>query len=452
MNIMENYNPCTGLVERLFWLVKLRWVAVAGVLLTILSASQVFQFPLPFFPLYTLAFFLVICNLVYIILLKRFASVCRRFDSADTDKESFGIINGIANIQISLDLLILIALIHFSGGIENPFVFYSVFHMIIASILLSRRESFLQATFAVALFSIMVASEYFGILPHHCLRGFLIVDQHKNFAYAGGVAFVFVTTLYTAVYMATSISGRLRQREKLLRQANALLNEKDRVKNEYVVRVSHDIKEDLAAIQSCLEPVEGGITGELNPKQLDLISRAVQRTEKLLFFVKALLEIMRIRLSREIKMDYFSFKGIVSEAVGQISLKAKAKNILVTSFVEPSIDKIRGSQEYLQETIANLLVNSVKYTPREGRISINATDKGNSILIQIEDTGIGIPKDDMPKIFDEFYRASNAKEVERDGTGLGLSIAKQVVERHNGKIWVDSQEGQGSIFYILLPK
>ncbi|MFH1876100.1 MAG: HAMP domain-containing sensor histidine kinase [Candidatus Omnitrophota bacterium] len=449
---MKDLNSCTGLVERLFWLVKLRWIAVAGVLLTILLTSRVFRFVLPFFSLFLLAFFLIICNLVYIVLLKRYSSVCKRFDPHLPDVWSFGIINGIANIQISFDLLILMALIHFSGGIENPFLFYSIFHMTIASILLSRWESFLQATLAVSFFSIMVVSEYSGVLPHYSLTGFMAVGQYKNLGYVGGISFVFVTTLYIAVYMATSIARRLRQRERLLRQANVLLNEKDRAKSEYVVRVSHDIKEDLAAIQSCLEPVEGGITGELNSRQKDLISRAVHRTQKLLFFVKALLEITRIRLSQEIKMDYFSFKEIVSEAVGQISSKAKAKNISVTAFVEPTIDKIRGAKEYLQETITNLLANSVKYTPSEGRINIHVTDKGNSILMKIEDTGIGIPKDDMPKIFDEFYRASNAKEVERDGTGLGLSIAKQVIERHNGKIWVESKEGHGSAFYILLSK
>lgn len=449
---MENYNPCTGLVERLFWLVKLRWMAVAGVLIAILFCGLSLKWTLPFLPLYALAGFLAASNIAYIILLNRFSSVCKILGSAEENIGQFGIINWIANIQISSDLIILIGLIHFSGGIENPFIFYSIFHMIIASILLSRRESFLQATFVAALFGMMTGAEYFGVLPHYRLGGVFVIDQYKNLAYIGGIAFVFVTTLYIAVYMATSISCRLRQREKLLRQANALLNQKDRLKNEYVVRVSHDIKEDLAAIQSCLEPVQGGVTGELNSKQFDLVSRAVQRTAKLLFFVKELLEITRIRLSKEIKMDYFSFREIVSEAVNQISSKAKAKNITISWSVEPGIDKIRGSKEYLQETIVNLLSNSVKYTPKEGVVSINATDKGNSILIRIQDTGIGIPKEDLPKIFEEFYRATNAKEVERDGTGLGLSIAKQVIERHNGKIWAESQEGQGSIFYILLPK
>ena len=151
-------------------------------------------------------------------------------------------------------------------------------------------------------------------------------------------------------------------------------------------------------------------------------------------------------------MEYFSFKEIVSEAIGRISQRAGEKNISVVSFVEPSVEKIRGSKEYLQEAISNLLANSLKYTPREGHVSINVKDKGNTILVQIKDTGIGIPKDELPSIFEEFFRASNAREVERDGTGLGLSIAKQVIEKHNGKIWVESEQGSGSTFYILLPK
>jgi len=362
------------------------------------------------------------------------------------------IINRIANAQISLDLLSLTALIHFSGGVENPFIFYFIFHMIIAGILLSRRASFLQATFAVSLFFSLVILEYYGILPHYCLKSFTTYTQHNNFTYIAGVFFAFVSTIYIAVYMANSISGRLRQREKALEETNALLKEKDRLKSEYVLRVSHDIKEHLAAIQGCLEPVAGGITGELNPKQLDLIQRAVQRTVKLIFFVKALLEITRIKLTKELKMGHFSFKSMLSEAIASIALKAKDKNISVNTCIGPGIDIIRASREYIQETIVNILANAVKYTPCNGKIDINVSDKGNTIFIQIKDTGIGIPKDELPRIFDEFYRASNAKEVERDGTGLGLSIAKQVVGMHNGKIYVESEEGKGSIFSIELPK
>ncbi len=438
---MTEFDSAKDLIERSYWLIRLRWIAVVGVNASILFISLILKFPLPISFLYAIGVFLATYNLAFCIIL-----------SLIKGKESFAVINRIANTQISLDLLSLAGLLHFSGGVENPFIFYFIFHMIIAGILLSRRASLLQATFAVLLFCALAVSEYFGIFTHYSLGRFSGLDRHNNFMYVSGVSFVFITTVYIAVYMATSISRRLREREKALADTNALLKNKDRLKSEYVLRVSHDIKEHLAAIQGCLEPVAGGITGELNTKQLDLVQRAVHRTAKLMFFVKALLEITHIKLTNEVKMDYFSFKDVLSEVVAYISSKAKDKNIAVNYDIEPGIDKICGSQEYVQETFVNILANAVKYTPCNGRIDIRVEDKGNTVLVQVEDTGIGIPKDELPRIFEEFFRASNAKEVERDGTGLGLSIAKQVIERHNGKIWVESEKGKGSIFNIELPK
>lgn len=438
---MTGFDPSKDLLERNLWLIRLRWIALVGVSATIFFASQFLQFTLPLIPLYAIVAFLAVYNLILPISLSRIKKT-----------GSSTAINKISNAQISVDLLCLTGLLHFSGGVENPFIFYFIFHMIISGILLSRRASFLQATFAVFLFCAMAVSEYFGVFAHYGLGKFIGLKQYNNSIYVSGVSFVFISTIYIAVYMATSISARLRQREKGLAEANALLEEKDRLKSEYVLRVSHDIKEHLAAIQGCLEPVAGGITGELNPSQLDLVQRAVHRTVKLMFFVKALLEITRIKLTKELNLDYFSFQNVLSEAITYISSKAKDKNITVNLTADPSIDRICGAQEYIQETIVNILANAVKYTPCNGKINIRVNDKGNMILIQIKDTGIGIPKDELPRIFDEFYRASNAKEVEKNGTGLGLSIAKQVIERHNGKIWVESEKGKGTTFSIELPK
>lgn len=437
---MENIAPREGLVERLYWLVRLRYIAVAGAFCTVLFATRVLKIALPVFHLYSVIALLLVYNGVFFYLLSRF------------EKGGSLIISRIANAQISLDLLSLAALIHFSGGVENPLVFYFIFHIIIASILLSRKAAFLQAALAVSLFFAVVVLENSGALRHYCLKQFILDCQYRNGVYIGGVAFVFVSTLYISLYLTTSISNRLREREEVLRNANDQLKEKDRVKSEYVLRVSHDIKEHLAAIQGCLEPVVGGITGELNPRQLDLVQRAVQRTAKLIFFVRALLEITRIKLNKNIKMEQFSFKDAFTEAVNYIEAKASEKNISISLNLEPSIDQIRGAKEYIQETLTNLLANSVKYTPRNGRVEVRVTDEGNRLLIEITDNGIGIPEKELPKIFEEFYRASNAKEVERNGTGLGLSIAKQIVELHRGRIWVESQEGKGSTFFIELPK
>lgn len=436
-----------NLIERIWWLIRLRWIATAGVIFVIFFTDRIIKIPLLILPLYTIAFILVIYNFIFIFWMRRIKK------KASKNKNNIIIAYRIANIQISLDLFCLALLMHFSGGIENPFIFYFIFHMIIASILLTRRDSFLQATFAVFLFCSMVMLEYLGVLTHYNLKGFLKHSLYDNFTYIAGVSFAFISTIYLAVYMATSISKRLREHEKSLRQANVLLEEKDRIKSEYVLRVTHDIKEHISAIQSCIEPVTGGIIGSLNDKQSDLLKRAISRTEKLLFFIRALLKITSIRLSKEIKMEIFSFADMISEVVSDISSKAKDKNISVNYTLEPNVGiSIRGAKDYIQEVIANLLANSVKYTPSGGRIDIVVIDKGSLITTEIKDTGIGIPKDEMPRIFEEFYRASNAKAIERDGTGLGLAISKQIIERHKGSIWVESDQGKGSTFHIILPK
>lgn len=426
------------LAERLNWLIRLRWLAVGSVLVVITSAWRFLRLDLPFQTSYLTSLFLAFYNLLFYLSL-RFV-------------KWRGAYTVMANLQISLDLLVLAILLHFAGGIENPFIFYFIFHMIIASILLSRRTSFFQATLAALLFLLVVGLEYFGVLPHYNLHGFVPAVLYANPLYVLGVSFVFTSTIFVAVYMATSISGQLREREKSLSEANALLEEKDRVKSEYVLRVSHDIKEHLAAITSCIEPVTDGLTGPLAENQKDLLIRARDRTQKLLAFVRALLEITRLKLTKGLKMEEFSFQEMIKGIEENIRSRAADKEISFKVEIAPEIDKILGTRVYLEEAIENLLLNAVKYTPRGGRISLSVGSLGGNWLIKIADNGIGIPQADLPFIFEEFYRAQNARELEKTGTGLGLSISKKIIEMHKGKIRIESEIGQGTTFFVELPK
>lgn len=432
-----------SLIERISWLIKLRWVAAAGVIFTVYFAQGILGLSLLVLPLYITAFVLGFYNLIFSFIL---------FRVNKSSSYSPRLANIIANIQISLDLTCLALLIHFSGGVENPFIFYFIFHMIIASILLSRRASFLQATYTVSMFLLIAVLEYIGVLPHYCLKEFIPYSLHNSLLYIAGVSFVFISTLYIAVYMATSVANTLRERERSLKEANKLLQEKDRIKSEYVLRVTHDIKEDLSAIQSCIEPVVEGITGTLNDSQKNLLRRAEERSSKLIFFVNALLEITKIKLTQRLKMETFSLAELIKDVSENIAPRAKSKNIKFEVNIQASVEKMKGVWVYIHEAIWNILANSVKYTPNDGEINLEASEKKDLILIQIKDTGIGIPKNELPYVFDEFYRASNARRVERQGTGLGLSIAKKIIELHKGRIWVTSKEGEGTIFYIELPR
>jgi len=346
---------------------------------------------------------------------------------------------------MSADLLILTVLLHFSGGIENPFVFFFVFHMVIASILLSVRESYLQATFAVLLFGFLILFEYLWPGHHYCLKGFVSNCLRGDGPYLLGTFFVLATTLYLVVYMASYIAVRLRR-------ANIQLQQKDRIKDEYVLRLTHDIKGHLATVQSCLGVIVNRITGPLDNQQADLINRAHTRTTKLTNFVKTLLKLTQMRLSNEFEMDVFSLRDAIHNAVATVKTKAEDKSITLNCNIERSVDRIFGNQFSIEEMVTNLLLNAIKYTPANGTIEMNAKNHGDRVLAEIADTGIGIPQEELPRVFDEFYRATNAREIERNGTGLGLSIVKHIVEKHSGQIWVESKENNGTKFWFTLPK
>jgi PAS domain S-box-containing protein len=253
------------------------------------------------------------------------------------------------------------------------------------------------------------------------------------------------------VELSHDITERKRT-EQALREANLLLQEKDRIKDEYVSRVTHDIKGHLATIKTCLAVVGDKSVGRLDGHEADLIHRAYTRAVKLADFVKKLLRLTQMRLSSRLEMAAFSFDDALRNAISTVKAKAEDKSITLDCNIESSVGRIVGNQFSIEEMVTNLLFNAVKYTPVNGTVEVRAEDYGDCVFVQITDTGIGIPKEEQGKIFDEFYRAANAKRVERDGTGLGLSIVKYIVERHGGEIRAESEEGSGTTFQLKLPK
>jgi len=441
---MEPVAETTTLIKRAYWLVRLRWIATVCVGVGTFCASNVLAVALHGLALYSISILLALYNVSVLLLLNYLAK--------GKGKVRGPSIKTIIHFQICADLLILTFLLHFSGGIENPLSLFFIFHMIIASILLSARESYLQATFAVLLFGLLILLEYLQFVPHHCLRGFIEHCSHLNGFYVVGKYFVFTTAMYTVVYMASYIATKLKKTEEAYRKANILLRRKDRIKDEYVLRVTHDIKGHLAAIQSCLDVVIRKLVGPLNERQKDLISRADSRTCKLTYFVKSLLKLTRMRLMNNLEMDIFSIRDVICGAVSVVETKARKKSITLNCNIERGVDKIFGNQFSIEEVISNLLFNAIKYTAQNGKVEINAKSGEDCVLVAVTDTGIGIPRNEVSKIFDEFYRATNANKIEKDGAGLGLSIVKQIVQRHRGKIWVDSQENIGTKFSFTLPK
>ncbi|MHC5117221.1 MAG: sensor histidine kinase [Planctomycetota bacterium] len=434
------------LVRRAFWLIRLRWFAVLGLCVTTFVANRILGIGLSAVSIYITAAGLALYNIIALLLLEQAKKdhIRNRWPPLTVRK--------IINFQMAADLLILTLLFHFSGGIENPFVIYYVFHMIIASILLSVWESYLQATLASGLLFLLVLLEYSGIIPHHCLDDFVKFEQFDHAPYVFGRLAVVSSALYLVVFMASPITTRLRRQEQGYWQANQQLHQKDRIKDEYVERVTHDIKGHLAAIKSSLDVVAKGFAGPLEPKQQEFVDRALDRTGVLAAFVRQLLKLTQMRLSNTVQFDEFALDAAIQSALEGARVRAADKQIQLKSATKGQLFSLFGDRLSVEEMITNLVLNAIKYSPEGASVEVTAAEDSEQIRVSVKDNGIGIPQDELARVFDEFYRASNARAKEKDGTGLGLSIAKQIVERHGGKIWAESQLGQGTTVGFTLSK
>jgi signal transduction histidine kinase len=439
--------------QRAYWLVRLRWLAAAAVACGTFVSARILHIPLREGPLYTIAALLLLYNASVLYLLNRFMKVVSEQSRRRTKR--------MIDVQISTDLIILTVLLHFSGGPENPLVLFFIFHVIIASILLSVWESFLQATLAVSLFGLLLLLESTGVVPHYCLgpqagsaalgHPLTALVRHCRYEEGPYLAALFATftiTVYLVVYMASSIALRLRRAEEAQRQANQMLREKDRIKDEYVAHLTHDIKGHLAAIQSCLGVAD---TDSLTGQAAEFVHRAYRRTQKLTAFVRTLLRLTRLKLDGSEETEFFRASAVVQEAVEAAQLGAQEKSVCLECRVSPAAVTVSGNAISFKEAITNLLLNAIRYTPAGGTISVRAEPHGASVIIEVADTGIGIPPEEQPRIFEEFYRASNARQMQSDGDGLGLSLVKRIVELHHGTIGFSSDPGRGTTFRIVLP-
>ena len=192
-------------------------------------------------------------------------------------------------------------------------------------------------------------------------------------------------------------------------------------------------------------------SGTLNERQSNFLRKALNRNTQLTAFVKELLNLTQMRLCGQLEMKPFDLPDTISKSLASVANGAKEKSIAVTSNVADDVGQIVGNEFSLNEMITNLLFNAVKYTHENKTVHLEAKGQDDHVQIDISDTGIGIPADELEHVFDEFFRATNARKSEKDGTGLGLSIVKQIVDQHRGKISVDSIEGQGTTFTIVLP-
>ena len=226
------------------------------------------------------------------------------------------------------------------------------------------------------------------------------------------------------------------------------LKELDRIKSDFVNTVSHDLRSPLTAILGYVELIDR--VGTVNEQQREFIRRVQISVHNITSLINDLLDLGRIEAGFDARKEIVPFAGIIHFAVDGLKSRADEKSLELTLDIPEELPQVLGNPVRLRQLLNNLLANAIKYTPNHGKVRIYAHAEGGQIILQISDNGPGIPPADQPYIFDKFYRASNVPN-DTPGTGLGLAIVKSIVENHLGRIWVESNIGQGTSFTVVLP-
>ncbi len=472
------------LFGRLGWFIKIRWAFLAGLLLTILLARYQLGIDLPYSRIEAVGAFIFFYNSL---LFWRHRAVKKKGtpDLRATRLE--------ANFQIGADYVSLSAVIHFAGGVENPFLFLYLLHVIIGSILLSQRQVWAHGLLAYFLFLMVVFSEYAGIVPHYMVKGVFQIPKHQSLWFVLAVSSSLLITLLTTIAMSTSIVKSLRAREFELMETRAKLQKKSeeleaanrelREKQMLLVQkeklaslgqlsagMAHEINNPIQFIQGNMRVLTEAMDtilpildrrAETNPGLTiarlrypffrehirTLLNDMVSGTVRIADIVKDLKQFARAdegRLEEEVDVN-----EVVRSSLRLVHNKVKHYQVLTE--LDPGLPRIRGNSSKIEQVLIGTLINAAEALSERanGTIKVGTmSDPANGgICVVISDNGAGMTEEIKQRLFDPFFTTKQRS----GGTGLGLSIAYGIIKEHNGRIEVDSKAGEGTTFRFCLP-
>ncbi|HEX6288459.1 MAG TPA: GAF domain-containing protein [Herpetosiphonaceae bacterium] len=228
--------------------------------------------------------------------------------------------------------------------------------------------------------------------------------------------------------------------------------EADKAKREFISTVSHELRTPLTSVKGYVDLLMLGTAGQINDLQKNFLQVVKSNADRLNALVEDLLEISRLengKVTLNIKM--VKIADLINDITASLRTETERKGMQVTIEIQPTLPAIEADNKRISQVLTNLISNAHKYTREGGQITVRAFQIGDVIQVDVADTGVGIPSEELPKMFSRFFRANNSLKDEVGGTGLGLSIAKSFVELHGGDMWVTSQIDVGSTFSFSLP-
>jgi len=226
----------------------------------------------------------------------------------------------------------------------------------------------------------------------------------------------------------------------------------DDARKEFVANVSHELRTPLTNIKGYSETLidaQDDIDPETRNNFLGIIYNEADRMTRL---VKDLLTLTKLDHDRmEGAEQNVDLRAIIDSVASSMAIEARNQGVVIESDLPSELPRVKGEHDRLQQVVMNIVSNAVKYNVRGGKVGITASAEDGQVCVAVADTGMGIPAEDLPRIFERFYRVDKARSREKGGTGLGLAIAKEIIEFHGGTIDVESREGRGTTVYMRLP-
>ncbi len=230
--------------------------------------------------------------------------------------------------------------------------------------------------------------------------------------------------------------------------------ELEQARRDVVAAVSHDLRTPLASLRAMIEAINDGVVTDEATMHRYLTSAQLQ-AENLSLLVDDLFELAQLDAGvMQWSVEPNSLRDLISDTLETMSLQASEKNIKLSGWVDPSVDPVLMNSHKMQRVLHNLIQNAIRHTPSDGTVFVEARtcEPDTQVQVDVIDTGEGIAENDVPRIFEQFYRGEKSRSRETGGAGLGLAIAQRIVQAHHGSIWVESKRGSGSKFSFTLPR
>jgi signal transduction histidine kinase len=416
--------------QRELWFIRLRWVTIIliTVILFFLKHMQGAAFPL--LPSFLLIIFFVVFNTVYAIL----ALYYKPF-SEDVFFNYF---------RASVDILLVTLFVHLTGGIESPFILLYLPELVMISMFSSGAFAYLLAGQAAAFFILNCVLEANLLIPHYHLS-YPPAALYLNFSHITSISVALLFVGILLVYLSSYLSGKfIEKQNKVEELSNAQAT--------FMNLIMHETKSPLTSIIGYTQALSKESFGKLTEDQKEPLAVIRRQSQRILNMTNDLLGLARLESGVvKIAKNPTSPADVLERAIEEMKPLQNGKKLDLIKEISPELPLVPMEEDKVIQVITNLLSNAIKFSKPKGRIFISTQLLDKQVQVSIRDEGLGIDPQDLPHIFEKFYRSSKEAAAVR-GTGLGLALSKGIIEAHGGRLWaVSSGRDKGAVFHFTLP-